>query len=258
MIEWNAIMLTVGAVFLYMNLLFLLALLLKKNDIVDVAWGLGFILITVVYLLLVPDCHWRRMLVSLLVLAWGMRLALYIFLRNRGKKEDFRYAKWKQDWGKNWIVRSYLQVFLLQGFFMLCIAYPLFLYTSSQHSALSILDVLGVLLWLLGFFFEAVGDAQMRGFKLNPANKGRIMDQGLWRYTRHPNYFGESTMWWGILIITLNVAHGWISILSPIVITTLLLRVSGVPLLEKKYDTNPDYREYIRKTSSFIPRLPKK
>jgi steroid 5-alpha reductase family enzyme len=209
-------------------------------------------------LLLIPGWQFRRLLVSGFVIIWGMRLAIYIYLRNRGRKEDFRYAQWKKDWGKNWIIRSYLQVFILQGFFMLTIAYPLFLLAQNQTGHLICLDVTGIVLWLTGFFFEAVGDAQMRSFKQDSANKGKIMDRGLWKYTRHPNYFGESTMWWGIFIITLNAPYGWAAIFSPIIITFLLLRVSGVPLLEKKYESNPAYREYIRKTSSFLPMLPRK
>ncbi len=258
MIDFNAIGLVCGTIFIYMNLLFILAVVLKKNDIVDIAWGMGFILITVMFLILVREYHLRRILVSTLVFIWGLRLAFYIFIRNKGKKEDFRYAQWKHDWGKYWIIRSYLQVFLLQGFFMLTIAYPLFLLTQDQPDHINYLDIIGLCLWLTGFFFEAVGDAQMRSFKLDPNNKGKIMNQGLWKYTRHPNYFGESAMWWGIFFITLNVQHGWIAIFSPVIITLLLLKVSGVPLLEKKYEYNPEYKEYIRKTSSFIPLLPKK
>jgi steroid 5-alpha reductase family enzyme len=249
----NHIAITVGAVFIYMNLLFLLALKLKKNDIVDVAWGSGFIITAILFLFLVPGYSLRRIIVSALVLIWGLRLSFYIYIRNRGKQEDFRYAQWKKQWGNKWMIRSYFQVFILQGFLMLTIAYPIFLNSQSQTSALSYLDIIGIILWLIGFFFEAVGDAQLRRFKLNALNKGKIMDQGLWRYTRHPNYFGEATMWWGIFIITLNVHWGWLAIASPIIITTLLLRVSGVPLLEKKYETNPEYREYIRKTSGFVP-----
>jgi steroid 5-alpha reductase family enzyme len=258
MIDFHAIGLVAGAVFIYMNLLFLLALGLKKNDIVDIAWGMGFIFITVLSLLLLPGLHIRRLLVSGFVIIWGLRLAIYIYLRNRGRKEDFRYAQWKKDWGKHWIIRSYLQVFILQGFFMLTIAYPLFLLAQAQSDAISYLDAIGALLWLTGFFFEAVGDAQMLKFKLDSANKGKIMDKGLWRYTRHPNYFGESTMWWGIFVITLNTPYGWSAVFSPMIITFLLLRVSGIPLLEKKYETNPTYREYIRKTGSFLPMFPKK
>ncbi|MCB5269434.1 MAG: DUF1295 domain-containing protein [Candidatus Cloacimonetes bacterium] len=258
MIELEIILQIVLAVFVYMNLLFAMAIILKKNDIVDVAWGGGFILCAVLLLILAPHYHWRRMLVSGMVILWGLRLATYIFIRNRGKKEDFRYAKWRKDWGKSWILRSYLQVFILQGFFMLSIAYPLFLYDSNQVKALNCLDLIGMLTWLLGFFFEAVGDHQLSRFKQDPANKGQIMDQGLWRYTRHPNYFGEALMWWGIFVLTLNTSLGWAAIFSPVIITTLLLRVSGVPLLEKKYADNPQYRDYVRRTSSFLPWFPKK
>lgn len=258
MIELQYILLMAGAVFVYMNLLFALALAVKKNDIVDVAWGLGFILIAALSLTLVPGYHPRRLLVSLLVLVWGMRLAGYIYLRNRGKKEDFRYAKWRKDWGRNWVLRSYLQVFLLQGFFMLTIAYPVFIYRGGSAPGWNWLDLIGLLVWLTGFFFEAVGDAQLRRFKLDSTNKGMIMDRGLWRYTRHPNYFGESAMWWGIFLISLSYPLGWTAIFSPVIITFLLLRVSGIPLLEKKYQTDPAYREYVRRTSGFIPLPPKK
>lgn len=258
MFDFYAIELIAAAVFLYMNLLFLLALFLKKNDIVDIAWGMGFIFITVLSLLLIPGLHFRRILVSGFVIIWGLRLAVYIYLRNRGRQEDFRYAQWKKDWGKHWIIRSYLQVFVLQGFFMLTIAYPLFLLAQNQSDAFSYLDMIGIVLWLTGFFFEAVGDAQMRRFKQDTSNQGKIMDKGLWRYTRHPNYFGEATMWWGIYAITLNMTYGWMAVLSPLIITFLLLKVSGVPMLEKKYASNPAYREYIRKTSAFLPMLPKK
>lgn len=257
MTEFNVIMMLIGAVFVYMNLMFLLAVLLKKNDIVDVAWGVGFIVIAALSLLLIPVCHWRRGLVSLLVFIWGMRLAIYIYLRNRGKAEDFRYAKWRQDWGRNWLLRSYLQVFILQGFFMLTIAYPLFLFKAPGPHLITLPDIIGLVIWIYGFYYEAVGDGQLMRFKQNPANKGKIMNQGLWQFTRHPNYFGEATMWWGIFVIMLSFRFGYLAILSPVIITTLLLRVSGVPLLEKKYQSNPDYREYVRKTSSFIPRKPK-
>ncbi|MDZ4182111.1 MAG: DUF1295 domain-containing protein [Candidatus Cloacimonadaceae bacterium] len=233
MIGLDCVLFVVGAVFAYFNLLFLWAMLLKKNDIVDVAWGIGFILVALLYLLLVPQYHWRRLLVTALVTLWGLRLAVYIFIRNRGKQEDFRYAQWKRDWGKNWVIRSYFQVFILQGFFLLTIAYPLFLHRVQRVDAFNLFDLIGLGLWLLGFCFEAVGDAQMRRFKLDPANKGRIMNRGLWRYTRHPNYFGESMMWWGIFALTLNAANGIAAIASPIIITFLLVRVSGVPMLEK-------------------------
>lgn len=258
MSELNLIFTIVGAVFVYFNVMFILALLLKRNDIVDISWGMGFIVVAVLSMILIPVCHWRKGLVSLLVFIWGLRLAIYLFLRNRGKAEDFRYAQWRKDWGKNWVIRSYFQVFLLQAFFMLTIAYPLFVFDTPGASAIGVLDVIGLVIWIFGFYYEAVGDGQLMRFKKNPVNKGKIMDQGLWRYTRHPNYFGEATMWWGIFVIMLSYNYGYLAIFSPIIITTLLLRVSGIPMLEKKYQANPQYREYIRKTSSFIPRKPKR
>lgn len=254
----NLVMIIVGAVFVYMNLLFLMAMAKKKNDIVDIAWGLGFILISLLSLFIIPGYHWRRGLLSVLVSTWGIRLAMYLYYRNKGRAEDFRYAQWKQQWGKHWVIRSYLQVFIIQGFFMLSIAYPLFMFTESRYDGFNWLDLAGLLLWMLGFFFETVGDWQLASFKQRPSNRGKIMDKGLWRLTRHPNYFGESCLWWGIYLIVLSNYHGWLGIFSPLIITILLLKVSGIPLLEKKYQTNAAYRDYVNKTSSFIPWKPKK
>jgi len=245
-------------VFVYMNLLFLLALLIKKNDIVDVSWGMGFGLLVLFSLWESPMLHWRQLMVLLLVMLWGIRLTVYIFIRNKGKAEDFRYAKWRKEWGKNWVLRSWLQVFMLQGFFMLLIAYPVFLNGFQRAADVNLLDLVGLLVWLLGFGFEAIGDAQMLRFKKDPLNRRKIMNKGLWRYTRHPNYFGEATMWWGIFLITLNSVYNWWGVFSPIVITWLLLKVSGVPLLEKKYAENPAYLDYIKRTSSFLPMPPRK
>lgn len=256
MIDLNVLLCMALAVLVYMNVMFLLAIAMKRNDIVDIAWGLGFIIVALLSLVAIPGITWRRLLVSGLVIAWGLRLAGYLYLRNRGRKEDFRYAQWRQQWGRNWMLRSYLQVFILQGLFMLMITYPLFTVTQSRIVDIGILDGIGILVWLVGFLFEAIGDAQMRAFKQDPANRGKIMDRGLWRYTRHPNYFGESAMWWGIWIILMSNSHGIYAIFSPIIITFLLLRVSGVPMLEKKYKDDPAYREYVRRTSAFIPLPP--
>jgi len=256
MIDLNVLLCMALAVLAYMNVMFLLAIAMKRNDIVDIAWGLGFIIVALLSLVAIPGITWRRLLVSGLVIAWGLRLAGYLYLRNRGRKEDFRYAQWRQQWGGNWMLRSYLQVFILQGLLMLMITYPLFTVTQSRIVDIGILDGIGILVWLVGFLFEAIGDAQMRAFKQDPANRGKIMDRGLWRYTRHPNYFGESAMWWGIWIILMSNSHGIYAIFSPIIITFLLLRVSGVPMLEKKYRDDPAYREYVRRTSAFIPLPP--
>jgi steroid 5-alpha reductase family enzyme len=258
MIEMNAELFIALAVFAWMNMMFLIAVIMKRNDIVDIAWGLGFIMVAVLSLLLVPGFHWRRCYVSLLVVIWGLRLAIHILMRNRGKREDFRYAKWRKDWGRNWALRSYLQVFLLQGFFILTITYPLIIISQSVLDGPNLLDIFGGLVWLTGFFFEAVGDAQLLAFKKDPASKGKIMITGLWRYTRHPNYFGESAMWWGIWIILLSNRFGYLGILSPVIITILLRYVSGVPMLEKKYQNDPLFQDYAIRTSAFIPLPPRK
>ncbi len=244
-------------VFFYMSALFLFALWIKDNSIVDIAWGAGFVLVAGATLILGGDSHARPFLVSFLVLVWGGRLAIHVFMRNRGKGEDFRYAQWRRDWGR-WIVpRSYLQIFMLQGLFMLLISTPVVLINLGDNPGLSALDAAGLFVWLVGFVFEAVGDHQLKRFKQDPTSRGRIMTRGLWAWTRHPNYFGEAVMWWGIALIALNVQNGWAGLLSPVVITFLLTRVSGVRMLEKKYADNPEFQAYAGRTSAFIPWFPK-
>ncbi len=246
-----------GAVFAYMTAVFLVALFKKNNSIVDVAWGPGFILVSLVTLLLEPGVYARQILVGGLVTAWGFRLAAHIYFRNRGRGEDFRYANWRKEWGRWFIPRTYLQVFLLQGIFMLMISSPILLVNRSMERGLTLLDVLGAAVWLVGFLFEAVGDFQLMRFKRKPESKGKIMTSGLWRYTRHPNYFGEAALWWGIWLVALSVDGGWAGIISPLSIGFLLLRVSGVTMLEKKYAGNEEFAAYARRTSAFFPMPPK-
>ena len=248
---------SMASIFLYMTFLFLLALIKKDNSIVDVGWGIGFILVWAVTFFLEPGGTARQLLAGGLVMTWGVRLAAHIFVRNKGRGEDFRYARWRREWGKGFLPRSFVQVFMLQGLFLLLIAYPVILINLSLERTLGPLDAIGLLIWLSGFAFEAVGDAQLRRFKREPEHKGRIMTRGLWRLTRHPNYFGESVMWWGIFIIALSTERGWTGVVGPLVITFLLTRVSGVPMLELKYRGNPEFEEYARKTSAFFPWSPK-
>ena len=246
-----------AAVFLYMVLMFLIALVKKDNSIVDIAWGGGFIVVSILTFFLDGEITLRSLIVTCLVVVWGSRLAVYIYIRHRGKGEDFRYARWRNEWGKWFILRSFFQIFLLQGLLLMIISYSVILVNNSSKEGLGILDYIGVLVWLIGFFFEAVGDYQLSRFKRKPENKGKIMTEGLWRFTRHPNYFGEAVMWWGIFLITLSVRYGWTAVISPLVITFLLLRVSGVILLEKKYKKNEEYAEYARRTNAFLPGPPK-
>lgn len=246
------------AVLAYMIVFFIAALIKKDNSIVDIGWGAGFILVAVLTFFLQSEWMLRHVLVSGLVIIWGARLAVHIGKRNWGRGEDKRYAKWRREWGNWFILRSFFQIFLLQGILLVVIAYPVILVNHSGRSGLTWLDAVGALLWVIGFLFETVGDYQLTRFKADPENKGQIMQSGLWTYTRHPNYFGESVMWWGIFIIALNVGYGWTAVVSPAVITLLLLKVSGVSLLEKHYSDNPKYRDYARRTNAFIPWFPKK
>jgi steroid 5-alpha reductase family enzyme len=243
---------------IYMVIWFFFSQLLKRNDIADIAWGPGFVITAISAMILSNAATQRGLLVLSLVILWAARLAIHVFLRNRGKSEDARYKKWKQDWGKQVVIRAFFQIFILQGLLIIIISLPVTIIITSKQNWLGIFDFLGVCIWLTGFFFEAVGDYQLMKYKKNPENKGKIIKQGLWRYTRHPNYFGEVVLWWGIYIIALSVSLGWAAILGPVTITFLILKVSGIPLLEEKYKNNPEFQTYKQKTSAFFPLPPRK
>jgi steroid 5-alpha reductase family enzyme len=245
-------------VFIYFLLFFLVAQVIKNNSIVDMGWGAGFVLLALIILVSQGAYVERNLLITLLVTIWGGRLTYYIVKRNWGKPEDFRYAKWRQEWGQWLVPRAFLQVFMLQGLLMLVIGYPIVLVNASPQPGLNFFDYAGLLVWIIGFIFESVGDKQMAEFKKDPANKGHVIKSGLWRYSRHPNYFGEATMWWGIFLLALSVPSGLSAVISPLVITLLLLYVSGVPMLERKYKDNPEFQAYAKVTSKFFPWFPKK
>jgi len=253
-------LLLAGVVFSLMVLLWLVSLAIKNSSIVDIFWGTGFVIFTWVAFLITPDGYIsRKLLLSLLVTLWGLRLSLHILLRNWGKPEDFRYQTWRKEAGVSWWWKSLFKVFILQGILLLIIATPLLVaQTKSVPEHLTWLDFLAILVWLVGFTFEALGDWQLQRFKANPVNKGRVLNTGVWRYTRHPNYFGDATQWWAYYLIALS-AGGWWTIFSPIIMTGLLLRVSGVTLLEKTLkETKPGYQEYAETTSEFIPWFPRR
>jgi steroid 5-alpha reductase family enzyme len=254
----NYILYSAIAIFLYMTIIFLIALIKKDNSVVDIAWGLGFIMVAILTFFLQKGFVFRHVGVTTLTMIWGIRLAIHIAVRNRGRGEDFRYAQWRRDWGKWFLLRSFFQIFMLQGLLLFVIAFPIILVNHSPEKGITFTDFIGVILWLVGFFFEATGDYQLSKFKRKKENKGKIMTEGLWKYTRHPNYFGEIMIWWGIFFIALSVQNGWTAIISPLLITFLLLKVSGVVMLEKKYKKNKEFEEYARRTSAFIPWFPKK
>jgi len=244
-------------IFVYMTLFFLLAQALKDNGIVDIGWGIGFIVLSTVLAFTGIEITQRQFLLYILIFLWGFRLSFHIFLRNNGKPEDFRYANWRKEWGKFVVIRAFLQVFMLQGFFIFIIALPIIITKLSSPESLGIIEIVGAAIWLVGFYFEAMGDYELLKFKKDPKNKGQIITTGLWKYTRHPNYFGECVMWWGIFIVSIPSDYVWITIISPIVITWLLTRVSGVPMLEEKYKGNKQFEDYAKKTNAFVPWLPK-
>lgn len=238
-------------------LTYFLALILKNNGIVDILWGLGFVVIAAIAYYFGSDSFVAQLIFGY-VIAWGLRLALHINARNWGRGEDFRYAQWRKDWGKSFFVRSFFQIFLLQWILMQIVAIPIVLGITGTLVIPLWQQYLGMLIWLTGFFFEAVGDYQLTKFKKNKSNKGKLMTTGLWSLTRHPNYFGEALLWWGVAVLAYGVTGNIYSFLGPIAIDFLLLFVSGIPMLEKKYQGRADWKLYTRKTSAFIPMPPRK
>lgn len=246
-------------IFGLMIALWLLSLLLRDASIVDIFWGTGFVVASWSYALTAPDPDpTRRALILALSTLWGLRLSLHIGRRNLGKGEDYRYRQWRDEEGPSWWWKSLLRVFLLQGLLMWVISAPLLAANANvAASGLNFFDVLGGVVWLVGFFFEAVGDFQLSRFKADPSNKGKLLTSGLWRYTRHPNYFGDATQWWGFYLIA-AAAGGWFTVFSPLLMTYLLVRVSGVAMLEKSLEKKkPGYGDYIRRTNAFIPWFPR-
>ena len=240
--------------------LWLVSLALRNAGIVDIFWGLGFVLLAAFYFVAADGYGGRKLLVLVLVAAWGLRLSGYIFWRNRGKGEDYRYAAWRERAGGRFWWVSLFQVFLLQGLLMWVISMPILAaQAADEPDQLTVVDLLGTAVWAVGFFFEAVGDWQLARFKANPANRGKVMRSGVWAYTRHPNYFGDATQWWGLYVIAAGAADGDWTLFSPLLMTVLLLRVSGVALLERaQVETKPQYREYIETTSAFLPWFPRR
>jgi steroid 5-alpha reductase family enzyme len=243
-----------GAVLFLMLGAWILALLHKKACVADSFWGLGFVLIAWLAWTMGPETS-RGFLVAVLISIWGLRLFLHITIRNWGQPEDRRYRAMRENYGRSFWWVSLFSVFLLQGVLLWVISLaPQLAQLSPGPAKLTWLDGLGLFVWAAGFIFEVASDYQMKRFRSNPANKGKVMDKGLWGYSRHPNYFGESLIWWGIFIIALATPYGWLAIISPLLITFLLLKVSGVVMLEKDISSRrPGYEEYKHRVSAFIP-----
>ena len=248
-----------AAVVALFTILWLVSLAIDNASIVDTWWGPGIFLIGLTYFLSTNGADLRRVLVLTFVGLWALRLALHIGGRNIGHGEDFRYVAWRTQYAASWWWASYLRVFVLQSVVAWIVALPLyFAIGSAEPDHLTAWDAAGAALFTIGFWFEAIGDEQLRRFKANPANAGTVMNTGLWRYTRHPNYFGEAVLWWGFAVIAAGTPGGYFGIIGAALINFFLVRVSGVSLLEKTLkQTKPGYAAYIASTSAFLPRPPR-
>lgn len=236
-----------------------LSVFFKRNDIADIAWGANAVILALFAFFLTEVSFFSPQGILLFALIfWGVRLSWHITKRIFQKSEDPRYAKYRKEWGSLFALKSFLFIFLGQAFLIGIIAItPLYVYTYGEYFSWNLLSFLGVILWVFGFFFESLADKQLKTFLTNPENKGKLMRQGLWKYSRHPNYFGEATMWWGIFLILLSFPFGWIALISPLTITFFLLKVTGVPLAEKSLQNHPDFPDYKKKTNIFFPLPPR-
>jgi len=249
------------AIFAFVVMVWWVSVLIKRSDIIDVVWSVFFLLAGSVYAFFThaQGEAWstRSVVVMVLLWAWGVRLAVYLAWRTAHKSEDFRYRKWREENGSQWWWRSLYAVYLLQAGIAWGLSAPFLLALQETTTPLHALDGLAVAVWLIGFVFEAGGDWQLTRFKANPVNRGKVLQSGFWRYTRHPNYFGDAMQWWGFYLFAL-ANGGWWTIYAPALMTFFLVRVSGVTLLEEHLQRKPGYADYIARTSAFIPRLPKR
>ena len=262
---WSAAFLNLGVTAVAVAVLFGVALLVAlargRHDGIDVVWGTGFAVVALVTFGLSDGDLWRRVLITTLTCVWGLRLAVHIGRRNHGEDEDPRYVAILREARGNPLLHLVRKVYLPQAVVMWVVSLPVQLgqYGHAVGVLPTVLTVLGVLSWTVGFVFETVGDAQLARFRADPGNKGQVMDRGLWRYTRHPNYFGDAAVWWGLALLALHHPAGLIGLGSAALMTWLLARGTGAKLLESTIgDRRPGYADYVRRTSGFIPLPPRK
>lgn len=256
----SILLLNLGVVFALTTALWAVSVAMRDSSIVDIFWGSGFVVIAWVTFAVADGSADRALLLTVLTTLWGLRLTLHLARRNLGKGEDFRYQAMRKRHGDRWPLRSLWAVFWGQGILMWIVSLPV---QAGQADAtpdgLIWLDVAGIAIWLLGFLFETIGDLQLTRFKADPGNAGQVMNRGLWSWTRHPNYFGDFSVWWGLYLIALATTSAWWTIISPILMSVLLIRVSGAALLEKGMSRRrPGYDDYVARTSGFFPRPPRR
>lgn len=255
----NAMLIAAITIAAVMVTTWIISLVIKNASIVDIVWGAGFAVTSWVLAATVEGDNGRQILLAVMVGLWGMRLALYLAKRNIGHGEDWRYKAMRKKKGKNFGLISLVTVFGLQGVLMWTVSLPVIIGNADDSPGVGPIAVMGIMLWIVGLTFEAVGDYQLAQFKKNPANATKVMDKGLWSLTRHPNYFGDALLWWGIGIVGAETGSGVFGFIGPVVMTFFLLKVSGVPMLERSLSRRREgYAEYVARTSGFIPRPPKK
>jgi steroid 5-alpha reductase family enzyme len=251
-----------GGVVLVVTVTFLTALRVGRHNVIDTAWGLGFLVaLLAADAVAVGSQHHggadRRLLITVLTAIWALRLAIHMGLRSRGEGEDPRYVAMLADAPGNRALYALRKVYLVQALAMWFVSLPLQV-TAVRGGSIGVLGWIGVAVWIVGFVFEAGGDWQLNAFRNDPANKGKVMDRGLWRYTRHPNYFGDAAQWWGFALIAFAHWPGILTIASPALMTWFLARKTGKPLLESHLTTSrPGYAHYIEATSGFFPLPPR-
>lgn len=248
-----------ASILIMMLLVWLGSLYYRDASLVDRFWGLGFIVSSVSVAYFTGATHWSRQLLLIMVLLWGLRLSIYLTQRNWGGGEDHRYVAMRKRWGAAFTWKSLYIVYGFQALLLWLVVMPVsFALVDRPPNSLHWTQGLGFMMWFAGFYFELTADTQLTRFKADPANKGKVMQTGLWRYTRHPNYFGEALLWWGVYLFVCTGDLARWTMLSPALMHFLLVRVSGVPLTEKRLrHTRPEYADYVARTSAFIPRPPK-
>lgn len=255
----NAMLIAAITIAVVMVTTWIISLIIKNASIVDIVWGAGFAVTSWVLVATVDGDSGRQTLLAVMVGLWGMRLALYLAKRNLGHGEDWRYKAMRKKKGKNFGIISLVTVFGLQGALMWTVSLPVIIGNADDSPGVGPIAVMGILLWIVGLTFEAVGDYQLAKFKKDPANATKVMDKGLWSLTRHPNYFGDALLWWGIGIVGAETGTGIFGFIGPVVMTFFLLKISGVPMLERSLSRRREgYADYVARTSGFIPRPPKK
>ena len=246
-----------GAITIGMLIVWLLSLYCQDASIVDIAWGLGFVLVAWTafsFACRSMDDARTNLLLPVLTTVWGVRLSGHLFLRNHRRPEDYRYQAMRRKWGERFPWVSLVTVFGVQGLVMWVVSLPVQIGSGMPGQSINAMTMLGIACWGIGLFFESVGDWQLARFKSNPANVGRVLDTGVWRYTRHPNYFGDFLVWWGFFLVSFSLTAVWWTVVGPVTMSIFLTRISGVTLLEKSLSqTKPEYAEYVARTNAFFP-----